>query len=93
MTKNNTRKAEKELLQLKRETTEKIWQYMILKEFIILFSQNNNVLNFIYPNFYAEKIGLVDDRIPITKKQLALYERGKEPSLKESLYQLLDITI
>ena len=90
MTKKNISKAEKQLAELKKEIPENIWQYVILKEFISLFSQNNRVLSFIYNKFYASEKGFIDDSFSLTEKQLSLYEQGKEPTLEENLYQILD---
>lgn len=48
MPKKNINKAERQLAELKKEIPQKTWQYVILKEFVSLFSQNNRILNFIY---------------------------------------------
>ena len=91
MTKKSIIKTEKALAELREKTAEKIWQYAVLSEFIRLFENNNSVLNFIYSKFYLPKIGIIDDRIPLTPAQLKLYEQNKEPSLEQDLQQLLDI--
>jgi len=91
MTKKNISKAERQLAELKKEIPQKTWQYVILKEFISLFSQNNRVLNFIYNKFRTAEISVIDDRFPLTQAQLKLYEQNKEPSLEQNLQQLLDI--
>ena len=90
MPKKNISKAEKQLAELKKEIPQKAWQYVILKEFINLFSQNNRVLNFIYNKFRTSEISVIDDRFPLTEKELALYEQGKELTLEETINELLD---
>ena len=84
--------AEKNLANLRSKTDIQIWQYAILKEFVDLFSQNNRVLNFISTNYGTLSYGLIDDSVLLSKDELALYEKGKEKSLEEKLFELLEMS-
>ena len=85
-------KAEENLAALKKTTDNKIWQYVILKEFIDLFGQDKRVLNFVATNYGTSFYGLIDDSISMTKEELELYAKNQEITLEEKLQQVLEMS-
>ena len=89
--KNTLISAENKLHELKVKTDDKIWQYVILREFINLFGENRYVLNFIASTYGASFYGILDDSCLLIPKELEAYEQGVEKTLKDRLCELLDI--
>ena len=91
MTENTLKQAESRLKKLKSNVNNKIWKYVILKEFIDLFHANRQVLNFIFSSYGAFIYGVLDDSVLLTAEELRAYEENQEMSLEEKLYLLLEM--
>ena len=89
MTKNTLISVENKLHELKGKTDDKIWQYVVLREFIDLFSENNQVIRFIASEYGRLNCFVVDDSALLKSDELATYERGEEKTLEEKLFGLL----
>ena len=84
------KQADERLKRLKKKTDDKIWQYVILKEFVALFGENRRVLQFIFANFGVGHYGIIDDNVLLSKEELTAYENNQEIPLEESMRLLFD---
>ena len=91
MTENPLKQTEKKLEKLKDKVENKVWKYVILKEFIDLFHANRQVLNFIFSSYGAFIYGVLDDSVLLTAEELRAYEKNQEMSLDEKLCLLLEM--
>ena len=91
MVKNSIKEAELKLSALKKETDNKIWQCIIIKEMVNLFNENRRVLEFIMANYGAPFYGIMDDRFSLSKEELEAYEQNRELSLDEQLCYFFDM--
>lgn len=79
------KQAEDRIKKLKQKTNDQIWQYVILKEFVVLFGENKRVMQFVFANLDGTYCGVVDDSVLLSKEELAAYENNQEIPLEESM--------
>ena len=84
-------KANQKLIELKRQTPHQQWQFIILKEFIDLFKENKEVLDFINTNYINSSYNILDDNVLLSPEELAQYETNQDNSLETKIHQLLSI--
>ncbi|MBP5698183.1 MAG: hypothetical protein J6W96_01480 [Alphaproteobacteria bacterium] len=91
MTENTLKQTENRLKKLKSNVNNKIWKYVILKEFIELFGEDSQVINFISSTYNAVAYGILDDTKLLSKEELNIYGKNQEISLEEKLSLLLEM--
>ena len=86
------KQADDRIKRLKKKIDDKIWQYVILKEFVALFGENKRVLQFVFANYDLRHYEIIDDSVLLSKEELTAYENNQEIPLEDSLRSLLGLS-